>query len=140
MNINFLTKTLVSETVLEVSPEEVVLIDEYDPDSNCYGRTALGPQGFGVEATVFLILPYVYRFFEKFMDKFASNSADDAYKVVRSWLDSSNELAIDNVRALIGQELRVAGVPEEKVGGLAEGVIKVLRKHGGLILAEMSKS
>lgn len=134
MNHSALIKKLVLETISEVAPEEELLVEDYEPKSESFGKTARGPQGIGVEAVIVLILPYVYRFFEKFIDRIATNVADDGYKVIKDWFESPQKQSEGQIKSLIEVELSQSGLPNDKVSIVAARILTVMRSNDRKIL------
>lgn len=129
MSASDLIKVLVFETLTEVSPEEIVLLDEYDPNSKLQGATARGPQGIGIEAVLFLLLPYLYKFFEKFLDCIASDAADYAYKIAKKWLEDNSTSSNEVVRELIKAQLIELGLPPDHIDKVTDVIYKIIQKN-----------
>lgn len=130
MDQKSLVMHLVSKTVSEVAPEETILLDGYDPAIDRYGETARGPRGLGIETAVVLVLPYLYKFFDAFITRIASQLADESTALVKKWLASGGVEFDQHARAIIGKALLDAGLPESKLQDVLASVAEVLLKDG----------
>ena len=128
-----LIKRLTAHVLHSISPEEEVLVDMYDPDSKVDGQTSQGPRGLGAEVALGLLLPYVYRFFEKAVDRIAIKAADSAFDALGQWLRSPKPDSNSTLVEIVRKELLQAGLDQSTAALAAPAVLKALVQHRGAL-------
>ena len=122
-------RLLTAEVVNSISPEEAFLVDSFDPKSQIDGQTAKGPRGLGAEIALGLLLPYVYRFFEKAIDRFAAKAADSTFDALARWIRSSKSELEPSLVQVVQRELQQLGLDESRAVEAAPTVLKALATH-----------
>ncbi|NMQ29794.1 hypothetical protein E4Q23_19720 [Candidatus Accumulibacter phosphatis] len=129
-----IVKTLTTAVLKELSPEEVFLVEDFDPALQLDGETSSGPQGFGAEAAIAMLLPFVYRFFEKLVDRLASRAGDGGYDLLLRWFRVPSTDDDERIIDLIRKELRLSGLNDELANKAAPVALRVLREQRGLVV------
>ena len=123
-------------SVLEiVSPDEAILATTYSPNSRQDGEAAGGPRGFGAEATIVLLMPFIYRYFEKMVDRVAQKSGDTIYEMLKRWIQKPAAVADPALVAMVEEHLCAAGLDSAQAAKVAPSVLKVVASHGKDILS-----
>ncbi|HIV73010.1 MAG TPA: hypothetical protein H9903_18895 [Candidatus Aquabacterium excrementipullorum] len=130
-----LVKDLTGDVIRSISPEEEFLLDEFDPKVRMDGQAAKGPRGLGAEVALGLLLPYVYRFFEKAVDRCVAKAADSAADALLKWLRESTSLADPAALKVVEHELQQAGLDESRAAAVAPAVLKALAEHRSILAA-----
>ncbi len=113
---------LTSSALAHVAPEELPLLPRYDPTASKPMSGARGPQGIGFESSIIVLLPFVYAFFTKFMEKIAANVADDIYSLFKGDRQL-NEEQLAELKAQVCEELEIAGLQPENIEEVANAII-----------------
>lgn len=124
-----LVRVLTLDVVRSVSPEEEFLVESFDPRSQIDGQAAKGPRGLGAEVVLGLLLPYVYRFFEKAIDRFATKAADSSIDALTRWIRDSKSDSDPTLVRVVQHELQQAGLEESKAAVAAPVILKALAQH-----------
>lgn len=127
--------------VLDVeSPEELFLVESYNPSDRTMGITAKGPLGFGGADTVIaLMLPIIYKFFDTLMDEIFKDAAKDLVKRIKTYVLSrpENQLQADaeheTLVTLVREELELAGLDISRSSSVANTVLDALVKNKYLL-------
>lgn len=117
---------LTHAVLLQEAADELLLLDEYDPRVDISGATAHGPQGFGGDAVIILLTPFVYKFFEKFVEKIAARAADDGWDLVRRWLVRSDGALYSGVVDLVKAEILASGLAPGDADRVAQRIVAVI--------------
>lgn len=133
MNRISLIKDLTRDVLESESPEEVFLLNSYDPSVNATGTTAKGPQGFGGEVVIVLVLPYVYKFFDKFIERMGTRAADGTWDLVRKWFLDMDESPSAEIKTIIKTEFSSLNIPDVEKNRTIDAVILALSKKRDLI-------
>lgn len=124
--------------VLEiVSPDEAILVESYSPENRRDGEAARGPRGFGAEAGIVLLMPFIYRYFEKMVDRIAQKSGDAIYEMLIRWIKKPAAIADPALVAMVEEHLRAAGLDSEQAAKVAPSVLKVVASHGKDMLSAL---
>ena len=122
--------------VLEVhSPDESFLVETYDPNRDYTGKAASGPQGFGAEIAVALLLPVVWKLVEKLLEEAAKELGQEwVRRLIAAWKVRANDTApaetLDTeVVEEIKRRLIAGGVEDVKVTALAATIAASLIRH-----------
>jgi hypothetical protein len=129
MKIGNLVRSLTSTALEQVAPDEVFLLDHYDASGQAFGSASKGPQGFGAETAIALALPFLLKFFEKFIEKIGSNAADTTYKAISGYLATSEPTPDTVVTAALEAELVAAGFTETRATEIVVAVVASIDKH-----------
>lgn len=123
-------------SVLEmISPDEALLATAYSPGASRDGETAKGPRGFGAEAGIILLLPYVYRYFEKLVDRVAQKSGDAVCEMIKRWLKNPAMVDDPALIEMVEGDLRIAGLDKHQAAKAAPSVLKTIASYGKDILS-----
>lgn len=129
-------KAVVAQVLSELAPEELLLLDEFDPCASRNGKAGAGPLGIGLEATAALILPIVWKITESLLhDLWAEARKEGAKAVVQAAMarlkgsgqgskEPSEELVKEVAKRLEGE-----GVDSAKVQSLARSIAAAVLKH-----------
>lgn len=130
MSYEHLVRELTGNVLAKVAPEELVLLDTFDPESTEYEGVAQGPQGFGAETAIALALPFVYKFIDKFVERLAANLADDLSAAVKRWLASpTDDKSETQVCARVRAELTSMGMPPADAASAAGAIITTIHQN-----------
>lgn len=124
-----LIRSMTRDVLEMVSPEEAFLVEAYDDKQDAAGSTAGGPQGFGAGEVIVLMLPYVYKFFESFLEGLGQQAGKRVAELLMR-----PDAGSDTLKTAIAEKLRAAGVPETQLGGLADAITEVINKRKGSLL------
>lgn len=130
-----LVKVLTGDVIRSVSPEEDILIESFDPGANVDGQSAKGPRGLGAEVALALLLPYIYRFFEKAIDRMATKAADSVVDALTGWIRGSKSDIDPVLVQVVQQELQQAGLEKSKAIAAAPAILKALVQHREALVA-----
>jgi hypothetical protein len=133
MGNNELTRDLTGSVLSEIAPAEVLLLPSFQPDMDNTGKTAGGPQGIGVHVGIVLLLPYIYRFFEKFLDGAASRAGGASWDMLVRWLRESKE-SDSKIEEIVNNELEKIGVPEDRRPQASASIIRSLKQNKTKVL------
>ncbi len=132
-----LVRLLTADVVHSISPEEEFLVESFDPKAQIDGQAAKGPRGLGADLALGLLLPYVYRFFEKAIDRFfekaidrfATKAADSTFDALARWIRGSMSDSDPTFVQVVQRELQQAGLDESRAVAAAPAVLKALAQH-----------
>jgi hypothetical protein len=128
-----LIRAMTTSVLEAVSPDETILAATYSPSHRQDGEAAKGPRGFGAETAIVLLLPYVYRFFEKLVDRVAQQSGDSLHELIKRWLQKPTA-ADPALVAMVEAELCAAGLDKEQAAKAAPSVLKTIASHGNKLV------
>jgi len=115
--------------VLEAcSPEEVVIVDLYQPSERLDGATSKGPLGLGTSSEIVLLLPFVYKFFEGLFDGAIKEAGKDAYVSVRNLLRAKKDDDGEAMKA-IESILATEGLKDERAPVVAQEIYKLVAQQ-----------
>ena len=130
-------KTLTKDVLEIESPYELNLVDQYDPKSSQNGKTAGGQRGFGISPEIILLLPIIYRFFEKFLDRLATNIADGSFNIVKEWARDPNRQDDEEISKFIRAKLEEEGVLSElQLTSITNSILVGLKKRRGIFYTQ----
>jgi len=133
MDNSLVIQILVRDVLEAQSPDELDLVGGYKPSDNKDGETARGSQGIGVTTGIALLLPIIYRFFDKFLDRLASRLADGTIDIMRDWLTHPDKKNDDEMRDYIRSGLHEAGLSDEQLSSVTETVLETIKRKHTLI-------
>lgn len=133
MNKAQLVHDLTAKALEQIAPEELFLLADYDPTAAQFGATSKGPQGFGAETAIALAMPFLIKFFEKFIEKLAANAADSTCKKIAGYLATNTKAPTPEVSDAIRQELIAAGLPPGKADQAVSAVAAVLHSQRAVL-------
>ncbi len=126
MNGDQSVRELTRRVLASVAPEELVLVDSYEPLAGDFGKTGRGPMAFGIEATAILVMPIVYKFFEALLNEVAKQSASTALAKVKQLF--KQRYSADKPAALefVKGELRSGGLSGDKLDKTSTAILEIV--------------
>jgi len=128
-----LIREITGGVLRDISPAELFLLPSYDPASRTAGKTSGGPQGFGGNEQLVLLLPFVYKFLETFIAKLASHSADFVWTRLAELVQKPPD-PDENILSSISVELEKLGMPPGQIMSASKAILHSLREHRQLLL------
>lgn len=126
-------RQLTADVLDQVDPDEALLVIGYVPDLQ-QGAAARGPMGSGLEVGIALLLPFVFKFFDKLLESVAKRAGDalvDAIK--KSLLQPDDASARQKVRAAVEQQLVALGIEPAKASVVATAVLATIEKKRAIL-------
>ena len=121
-------RELTKDALSRVAPDEVFLVGSYDPKTAASGATAKGPQGFGAGDAIVLLLPFIYDFFQKFVEGLASETGKASFVAVTNWIADKSENHSPSARDKIRLTLKETGIPADAVEKTTDSIMETLNK------------
>ncbi|MGX9966049.1 hypothetical protein ACVFYP_22175 [Roseomonas sp. F4] len=123
-------KSLTEDVLARSAPEEVFLVESYDPETANSGSTSTGPAGFGAAEAITLLLPFVYSFFNKFVEAAGTEAGKKGFAFVFEWLRANSDKDQAAAREQIKETLAASGLPAAALDSTADSIMETLRKAG----------
>lgn len=126
-----------AEVIEKLAPEEMFLLSEFDPSKANSGSASRGPLGIGLEATVALLLPVVWKVIESLFSDVAEELKKEVAKTFvqqlkRFWeRRASAEEPPDELVKEVADRLLSEGVDLSKHPSLAQVIATSFVKHYG---------
>lgn len=128
------TTTSLTRDVLELAaPEELFLLDTYVRGEDNSGRTSRGPQGFGGEMAIIMLTPFLFKFFDTFLNRIATRAADGSWEVLRKWFFEEKTAPGDDVITMIEAEMSRLELPKESRDALSSAITLTLSNRRGTL-------
>lgn len=121
-------KSLTEDVLARSAPEEVFLVEAYDPHTATSGSTSGGPAGFGAAEGIALLLPFVYSFFNKYVEAAATEAGKKGFAFVFEWLRANSAKDQASAREQIKETLAASGLQTSDLDRTVDSIMETLRK------------
>lgn len=133
MNDVAMTRALTRDVLEDIAPGELFVLEHYSPGADTSGSTSRGPQGFGGNGALILLTPFLYKFFEGFLNRLAIRAADGGWDLVRDWISGSKAVPHEEIEAIVKSNVGTLGLPQERLDEVAASITQALLKKRGVL-------
>ncbi|MBY3182758.1 hypothetical protein HFO24_13925 [Rhizobium laguerreae] len=123
---------LTREVLVEASPNEIFLLDSYDPNQSDLGAACRGPLGFGIAEAGALLLPVVYALFQSLLKEATSEASRALVSKIKAQITALGDKpahARETLFESIDRYLEKSGISEERRAKAVPAIFEVVIRH-----------
>lgn len=126
----FAARWMTKDALAVLAPDEVFLLENFDPAQSTPGAVAKGPQGFGASETIILLLPVIYSFFSKFVESMGTEAGKRTFGALHEWVAKKDSSLKSEAEIQVRRALIEGGMPEASLNAAADTILAILAKQG----------